>query len=303
MKCFFIFLSCSAASVALLTSCKTDRQTGRSGMDVLSGEETEDLTQRIEHIKKVYYLCPSPAEMLSIIDVSKNEFNGELLNSPGNAEKYFDIKTQTVNLGIYITDLAYSALFGRHQETIDYLETIQSLSEEIRVTGDLNDELFRRVESNVTNLDSLFTISNEAFTNMLTYCEKNSRSNSIALLSTGAFIESLFLAINTVGEYQEADQLINHLADQKYALDNLVSFAESMPGDESVASMLADIQPIINIYKGLESTKQETTVRKESDNRLVIGGGKKIILPKEDFLLLKKETRTIRNKITENTGS
>ena len=101
--------------------------------------------------------------MLSIIDVSELDYLGEVLNSPANADLYFDMKSQTLNLGIYITDLAYAALFGRHQETLDYLETVQSMSEAVRLTGAVNDALLNRARENADYLDSLFVISNDAF--------------------------------------------------------------------------------------------------------------------------------------------
>jgi hypothetical protein len=106
-----------------------------------------------------------------------------------------------------------------------------------------------------------------------------------------------------VGRYREADQLISHLAEQKYALDNLVSFAESLPGDESVESMLNDIQPLRDIYGNLASKRIETTIKKEPSGKLMVGGGNRILMPEEDFLKLKKETLEIRSRITGNAGS
>ena len=299
LKLFFL----GAASMAVLVCCKTNREANRTGVNVLSGEESEDLKNRIEDIKKVFFLCPSPAEMLGDIDVNKFDYQSWFLNPKDNADTYLDMKTQTLNLGIYITDLAYNALFGRHQETLDYFETVQTLSEKIRVTGAINDEMIRRVKDNAVNLDSLFAISNEAFMNMVSYCEKNSRSNTISLLSIGAFIESLYLAINMAAEFQETDQLINHLAEQKYALDNLVSFAETMPDDESVSGLLVDMKPIRDIYEQLQTKGEQTVVKKDSTNKLVVSGGKKIVLSEKDFLRLKQETGKIRNKITGNSGT
>jgi len=299
LKLFFL----GAASMAVLVCCKTNREANRTGVNVLSGEESEDLKNRIEDIKKVFFLCPSPAEMLGDIDINKFDYQSWFLNPKDNADTYLDMKTQTLNLGIYITDLAYNALFGRHQETLDYFETVQTLSEKIRVTGAINDEMIRRVKDNAVNLDSLFAISNEAFMNMVSYCEKNSRSNTISLLSIGAFIESLYLAINMAAEFQETDQLINHLAEQKYALDNLVSFAETMPDDKSVSGLLVDMKPIRDIYEQLQTEGGQTVVKKDSTNKLVVSGGKKIVLSEKDFLRLKQETGKIRNKITGNSGT
>ena len=49
-------------------------------------------------------------------------------------------------LGIYITDLAYTALFGRHLETIDYLEIVRTMGDKIRVTGALDETFLERAK-------------------------------------------------------------------------------------------------------------------------------------------------------------
>jgi len=106
-----------------------------------------------------------------------------------------------------------------------------------------------------------------------------------------------------VDTYEETGEVIVHLAEQKYAIDNLVSFAESLEEDESITSMLSDLQPIKDIYDRLVTEDSETTVKKESSNKLVIGGGKKISLSEEDFNELRKAAYSLRAEITGNPDS
>ena len=127
----------------VITGCKSGGQRAPGTIDEAG---TEEIIERIESIKQVYHLCPSPAEMLSMIDIGDLSFDGELLNPAENAEKYLDTKSRTLALGIYITDLAYSALFGRHEETLDYLEVVRSTAEKVRVTGAINDELIQKAK-------------------------------------------------------------------------------------------------------------------------------------------------------------
>jgi hypothetical protein len=301
MKPVFSLFLIQLFALVLFSACRPESKSDRTGLDDLSLDETEEIADRIDQIKKVYHLCPSPAEMLSIIDVSSVDYLGEVLNPPANAELYFDMKTQAMNLGVYITDLAYTALFGRHQETLDYLETVQSMSEAVRLTGAVDDDLINTARENIDNLDSLFVISNDAFVNMISYCEKNKRPGTIALLSTGAFIESLYLSINMVDSYEEAGDVIAHLAEQKYAIDNLVSYAESLEEDENITSLLNDIEPIREIYNRLTAEGSETTVKKDSSNKLVIGGGKKINMSEQDFNALREAAFSLRARLTGNS--
>lgn len=287
------------ALVILGAACRSDGNRKRApGM--IDDEEAQALAERIEQLKNVYHLCPSPAEMLSVIDIEGLAYDEAILNPTGNSGNYIDSRTLTLNLGVYIADLAYSALFGRHEETLDYLETVRSVAEEIRVTGAIDLELVEKARENVEYLDSLFDISNEAFVNMLFFCEKNQRPGTIMLLSAGAFIESMYLAINLVDDFDNTGHIIQHLAEQKYAIDNLILFAGSIGDDAAVAAVIEDMQPIKSIYDGLEMGGGATTVEKDGDNRLVIGGGSKPSLSREEFEILRQETFSLRNNITGN---
>jgi hypothetical protein len=233
-------------------------------------------------------------------------FDVGLLNPPGNLDNYLDTKSKTMGLGIYITDLAYTALFGRHEETLDYLDVVRNMADQIRVTGAIDDELIENARNNVEYLDSLFNISNEAFINMLFFCERNNRPNTVVMMSAGAFIESLFLAVNLAGDNGQADYILQHLADQKYALDNLMMFAESMKDqDPDVAAVIEDMKPIKEIYDELTIVAGNTAVdteRKADDQprKLVIGGGSKPTLSKKEFGQLKETTTELRNKLISN---
>lgn len=287
----------------LVTGCKSG---GQRAPGTIDDAETGEIIERIETIKQVYHLCPSPAEMLSMIDVADLSFDRELLNPAENADKYLDTKSRTLALGVYITDMAYAALFGRHEETLDYLEVMRSVAEQVRVTGAINDELIQKAKDNVEYLDSLFNISNEAFINMLFFCERNNRPNTIILLSAGAFIESLYLAVNLADDYDNAGYLLQHLAEQKYTIDNLMIFAESLrEEDENIASIIDEMAPIKEIYDGIEPGSGAVTIKTQDEasgeklKKLVIGGGESspTTLSREDFNKLKEETNRLRTKL------
>ncbi len=303
-KLFKYFILVLIIPALLGSGCKSDKGKRKPGL--LDDSETTEIVDRIETIKQVYHLSPSPAEMLSVINVAELSFDVGLLNPPGNMDNYLDTKSQTISLGIYITDLAYAALFGRHEETLDYLDVVRTMAEQIRVTGAIDDELIENARNNVEYLDSLFNISNEAFINMLFFCERNDRPNTVIMLSAGAFIESLFLAVNLAGENGQTDYILQHLADQKYALDNLMMFAESMKDqDPNVAAVIEDMNPIKEIYDDITIVAGTTTVEteKEADGqpkKLVIGGGSKPTLSKKEFENLKKTTVELRNKLVTN---
>lgn len=285
-------------------------QSGQKGSQKLitDVEGTED-TGVIESFNQIYHLYPSPAEMLSIIDMTDMKFNETLLNPVGDADKYLDTKSRAYILGVYMTDLAYAALFGRHEATLDYLEVVKSLADVIRIDQAVDDEMISKARNNVEFLDSLYNISNEAFMNIIAFCEQNERSNTVVMLSAGAFTESLFLAVNLVEDYGTADYLLQHLADQKYTIDNFMIFAESVREDDpNVASTIDDLKRIKSIYDGIDPGSGKisvtTTTAEESDQpkKLVIGGsGEKSqpSLTEKEFIELRAAVVELRTKMIE----
>jgi hypothetical protein len=285
-------------------------QSGKKGTPVL----IEDVEQAgspggIASFNQIYHLYPSPAEMLSIIDLTEMVYDEALLNPVDHADRYLDTKSQSYILGVYMTDLAYAALFGRHEATLDYLEVVRSLSEAIQIDKAVDDAMIQKAQNNVEFLDSLYNISNEAFMNILAFCEKNERSNTVVMLSAGAFTESLFMAVNLIEDYGTADHMLQHLADQKYTINNFMTFAESVvEGDPNVASTIADLKEIKNIYDGIKPGSGQVTITAAEDSddnqpkKLVIGGAgdnSQPSLTKEEFEALKAAVVELRNRIVK----
>lgn len=294
------------AAMMLASAC----QSGQKGSPVLIHDldEAESLGG-IESFNQIYHLYPSPAEMLSVIDMTDMTFKSSLLNPVSNADQYLDSKAKTYGLGLYMTDLAYAALFGRHEETLDYLETVKSLAEEISIMEAVDDSMLKKARENVEYLDSLYNISNEAFMNILSYCEKNERSNTVVMLSAGAFTESLFLAVNMIDDYGSAGQMLQHLADQKYTIDNFMLFARSIESnDPGVESTIRDLEKIKAIYDGIQlgtggvTIKSSSTSDTKQPKKLLIGGADEKSQPsltKDEFEKLKAAVVELRNGIVQ----
>ena len=291
----------------LVSGCKSGNRGAPARIDDGWSEKREG---EAEPFSRIYHLYPSPAEMLSIIDMAEMNFDGQLLFPVTKADQYLDTKSRTHMLGIYMADLAYAALFGRHEATLDYLEVVRSLAGEIRIDQAVDEKMIRKARNNVEYLDSLYTISNEAFMGILDFCERNERLNTVVMLSAGAFTESLYLAANLVDDYQEADYLLQHLADQKYTIDNFMSFAESVGKDDrNVASTIDDLKRIRQIYENIDPGSGEVIVSASKDpvnelsKKLVIGSGGEQSQPsmtRQEFEELKAAVIELRTKIVES---
>jgi hypothetical protein len=247
--------------------------------------------------ESVVYLLPSPGEILLRFYSSDVQFMPELLTSPKNKDKYIGSKAQALNLGVYITDMAYSALFERSTETVNYLEAIQSLSVEAGISSNIFESLLTRSKANAGQLDSLVNISNEAFTEMLEFLETGGKEVTIAQISAGAYIESLYLALQSIEKYSEDNEAIKMLMEMKYPMDNLVENAKTAVPSESDQSILNYLNQISGIFNELDKTSAKTVVSETKTGEITISGGKEFVMNETNFNKLKIKVSEVRNNI------
>ncbi len=278
-------------------SCKPDRPS--SGKSIRFEEDTSRYAQLESKIKEVYYRFPSPDEMFAFIDSTGLQFDNTLLLPVDNAGKYLDSKSQALNLGIYISDLAYITLFQRYKESVDYLQVIHQLSEKIRIASAFEENLLDRIEKNIRNIDSLRAISDNAITGLINYLVRNDKENTFAIISIGGMIEFYYLALNLVGDYKPEDQNIQCIVDQKMAFDNLMKYSYEFSDDPNVSGSLEIVEPLSDFLKKITVVREETTVKKTEDGRIIVGGGDKLKITEQEYNKFKKLVGQIRKKITE----
>ena len=214
--------------------------------------------------------------MLDIIDKEKLAFNDELPLPTDRANQFLDSKSQALNLGVYIADLAYITLFQRQKEALTYFQVVYGLSDKLRISSAFDPSMLKRFEDNLNNFDSLKTLSDEALISITNYLSRNDKERVFALISIGGFIESLYLAFQIVDEYSEENEIIQRICDQKL------------------------IHPVRAVYNELVATPEATKVTKNDKGMLIIKGGEKIGITKEQYNKLREATIRTRKKITEN---
>lgn len=277
--------------------CKPDKSSYNKSAEY--EDDTGSYALLESEIKKVYYRFPSPDEMFTIIDSIGLQFDNTLLLPAQNASKYLDSKSQALNLGVYVADLAYITLFQRYKESIDYLQVIHKLSDKLRISSAFDENLVDRIEKNISNFDSLSTISDDALTSLINYLVRNDKENTFAIISLGGFIEFYHLALNLVGDYKAENQTIQRIIDQKIAFENLVKYSYEYSDDPNVSSCLEIVEPLSDFLKNITVVKAKTTITKSDDGRIIVGGGDKLKITEEEFNELKKLVTQIREKIIQ----
>ncbi len=259
-------------------------------------EESNKITEE----NLTFYLIPSPKDMFAFTRNTNLKFSEAVLNPKANVDKYLDTKTQETGFGVYSADLAYSASFNQTNKAGEYMKVVRKLSEEIGVSI-FDETLINRMDYIPENEDSLMRITNDTYHDIVEFLENNDRETSLALISAGGWVESLYIVVNIVGDYQENNKVIQLIADQKNVFENLMLFLEQNKSNKDINSLIAEMEKIHEVYKKLETVKIEKSPKKASKgNRYVVGGTTKIVITKEQFEELKQAIIDVRNKITLN---
>lgn len=256
--------------------------------------------EQLEELKEVYYRFPSPDEMLSFFDREELLFNDAVLSPVDNARSYLDSKSQALNLGIYIADLAYITLFQRQKEALTCFTVVYGLSDKLRIASAFDPVLMKRFEENLSNIDSLKTLTDEAMTDITNYLVKNNKEKTFAIISIGGFIESMYLAFHLAGDFEKDNLIIQRISDQKMVLENLIGYSLEHADDQNVEDAIKLLYPMREVFNELNIVTEETSTDKTDGGKLIIKGGEKISITKDQYNKLRDITFDTRKLITEN---
>jgi hypothetical protein len=246
------------------------------------------------------YGIPSPENLFSFIKDGKLKFSKEILNPTNNVDKYIDTRSKELNFGIYSADLAYVASFNKYQESVDYLNTVRNLSDDIDISAVFDQNLLGRIDNIIDDKDSLLKVTSDSYINIVRYLESNNRKKSLALIATGGWVETNFVVVSLLESYKQNPKIVDLLASQKYVFVNLYSTLEQLKPDESIQQTINDLKSLKAFYESLQTQKDATVeAPKKQDDKYVVGGNAKIIMTEDQFNTLKKEIAVVRNKITK----
>ena len=132
---------------------KSESAEENSGTGTIVASESKS-----EVVEELLYLIPTPGEVIEQFYDINIPYQPNMVHSVTAMYNYIDLRSQALNLGVYISDLAYSAKFERMGECINYLEAIKTLGIEVGISSKVFESLLYRANSNIDFVDSLVYI-------------------------------------------------------------------------------------------------------------------------------------------------
>ena len=264
----FGFFSLLLGLTMLLASCveSTDKKTTQPPVQAqLDSAEVA----RMKELEKIFFSIPSPVEMSSLIKQNGYQFDQGKLVATANVDKYTGESRQAVMLGIYGADLSYTAIFDQKQLTTEYFAAAQKLARQMDADGTITPELLERLEKNQANRDSLLHIISEAYSDLNGYLKEKDRVEVSAMVVAGGWLEALYLSTQYSGDGNSA--MRQRIAEQKYSLNNLMSYLEKFGDTPSLQELKTDLGRLQEAYAAVAESKGKTSTSKDESGKMVIG--------------------------------
>ncbi len=225
----------------------------------------EELKQSID---KVIYNIPSPAELPYLLEATGADFNGTFVNSIESLSKYkstFD--KAALNLGVYAGDIGYLSSYSQTQEALDYLQAAKELADYLGVVDAMDQAVLERFEQNIDERDSLYTIINNAVDHVDEYLLTEQRNKVAALVTTGSFIEGLYVSTELVRTYPRdllpddtrnliLTPVIQLIFKQEESLKELIRLVNSVEQDALISEIKAGLEDLKSNFEAINMEEQ-----------------------------------------------
>ena len=211
------------------------------------------------------FSVPSPVQTALLIKSLEIPFNETLLNSKDNINGYTEEGAKAMNLGIYGADLGYVTLYDQNAKAISYLSAVESLANDLGISGAFDKTFLERFESNSNNEDSMLVILSDAFRKGDNFLKENERKNTSALILTGGWLESMHLA---TALYQESNEpkILQRVGQQKQSLETIIELLGKYNNEGQNDTYIAQFESLNELFKEINVTYEyvESTTNEKS---------------------------------------
>lgn len=230
---FFII----AVFLVLVSGCKNKPQT-ESDITIpdLEPKNKEELIEELSG-----YPIPTSYEIADLAFRAGAPYLNDVPNPPSKVGEYITQDDKALNLGVYGADLCYASTHGMKHWTMLFLESSQTLIDELGISTSFNSDYTERIEQNLDDRDSVINIVSDSFVDTWDYLVDNQQDVLARLVVCGSWIEGIYITTNIAKYAKNNTEYLEILATQKNSLDKLVSLMEPVK----------DLDEVNEIFKGL----------------------------------------------------
>lgn len=243
------------------------------------------------------FIIPSPIQTAMLIQKSGAQYDKTILNETSKINSYSTKFQKCLNLGIYGADLGYTTLYDQTQDALMYFKVTHTLANDLGLASAFDKNFIERFQRNLGKRDSLLALVSVAYRISNDFLKNSDRNEEAALIIAGGWIETLQFAINVM-KTKGNDDIKNRIAEQKNALDNLISLLSMYQGNEEYAELLQKLNDLKLEYDKVQYTyTYERPITDEVNKATTITSKSEIIITPANIEAIGKKIAIIRELI------
>ena len=259
-------------------------------------EQTLDDKERLDKAKQIYAMLPSLMETSIILKESGANYFASNLKDPNKSYDYQTSLSQSINLGGYGTNLSFAAAYGKENDVVSFFAAVKVLSDKLNISNAFTEKLMNDVEKNINNQTELLRLISDAYWSANNDLTASERAATSTLVFTGGWLEAMYIAVQLVNNDISQTQIIEKIGQQKYTLELLNSLLESAKGDENVALVYQDFQPLVDAFGKLEYTGESQDITDPVTGEVKEGILKSVIIKEENLSEITELVQALRDK-------
>ncbi len=252
-----------AAVFSIQMGCQNDKKS-----DVQpKSDSTVAGAPKASRIKTTYKL-PSPFELYQLLRDGGAKYNKDFPNPVDNLSKYNVTRTKAINFGIYASDLAYSTVFAKPQQTFFYFKVAKTLANDLGLTQGFNESIAKRIENNLNNSDSLYQITSDSYSEACNFLEEQGKADVLGYILVGGWIESVYIAVNSVDKFSPENETVMRVTEQQFLLENLLQNLNEVQKNPQIDEIINKMSSIKAAFDKLYENTGEVIITKQQFNEI-----------------------------------
>ena len=250
---------------SVLLSCGSD-ETEQDNID----QEVFDPNSSLNTIfdGKIFSI-PSPVQTAYLIKQLDLSFDEALLNDDAAVNEYVTEYQQALNLGIYGTDLGYSALYSQKNTSLKYLNSVEKLTSQLGLDAAFDTSFISRFEGNSTDEDSMIILMSDAFKKADNFLKNANRKSTSALILAGGWIESVYIACE-LNSKKESKDIKRRIGEQKQSLSSIVDLLKEYNKGGSNDDLIAGLEELKDSFEKVSFNYEYAAPENDKENKMTI---------------------------------
>lgn len=280
-------------------------QSEKSEADLMNA--SVDTTQTIKISQDVLdammQTLPSPIETANLITQSKSGFNKALLIPSNKAAGFSDKYSQALALGGYGVDLGYLNLNDKVLYMVEYLESVHTVSKELKVDQFMDFSTLSNLAKNKNNVDSLITLSTKNFKQMDEYLRSQNRGDLSVLILVGSWIEGLHM-FTKIARENPSEEIHKRIGEQKVIIDNIYAILDKLENVPYYKSLKIRLDSLKAAYANvkIEYIYAAPEMKEVNGQLEVVDNSTSVVtISKSDIETIEKEIEKLRSSVFDIT--